>query len=231
MENIIVFIVLIGSIVFIHQSINTKDIHLFRHFPGNQSGDASGKIYLYDEVTKKVINSSSIPMISMTNEIHWTANSAYFKADIYPNISNPWRLPRPVKMDYTKIEELDTLKIIREFSSFDKLQSITIQKPISSCWKPINYESYDKNGNKDFEWQKQYSTSKESSCDFTSYIIHYQYYKNKKIVKDYFEHSACDDCETYSCGTKTEWDSLGNIMNKENYQDCNINFKPNKNYR
>lgn len=65
-------------------------------FPGH-SGDASGKVYLYDEVEKKVINSASIAMVWMTGEIQWEKDMAYFKGDNYPTILEPWKLPRPIR--------------------------------------------------------------------------------------------------------------------------------------
>jgi hypothetical protein len=64
-----------------------------------QSGDASGKVYLYDEVNKKIIDCANIPMIWMTGEIQWDENVAYFKSDDYPNIINPWKLPRPIRQN------------------------------------------------------------------------------------------------------------------------------------
>ncbi len=71
--------------------------YLIPHFIG-QSGDASGRVYLYDEVSKKVINKAKIKMIGMTTEIVWEEEIAYFKGDDYPTILNPWRLPRKIKL-------------------------------------------------------------------------------------------------------------------------------------
>jgi len=64
--------------------------------PG-QSGDAAGKVFLYDEVEKRVINSATIPILWMTEAIVWDQDNAYFKGTYYPYAGNPWRLPRPIQ--------------------------------------------------------------------------------------------------------------------------------------
>jgi hypothetical protein len=46
--------------------------------PG-QSGDASGKVFLYDEIEKKVINSGKIPMVSMTSDIEYLEIASVFE--------------------------------------------------------------------------------------------------------------------------------------------------------
>ena len=57
---------------------------------------ASGVIYLYDEIEDKIINNAHIDLLWLTPEINWTKNTAYFIGDEYPNIMEPWKLPRPI---------------------------------------------------------------------------------------------------------------------------------------
>lgn len=64
-------------------------------FPGG-GGDASGIVFLYDEVQKKVIGKAKISMVSNTSSIEWSGNKAYFVGDDYPSIVDPWKLPRPI---------------------------------------------------------------------------------------------------------------------------------------
>ena len=189
--------------------------------PGG-SGDASGKVFLYDEVEKKVINSASIAIMWTVGDIEWDKNNAYFIGEEYPNILEPWHLPRPIKMPYTKIEESDGTRIIKEFNSFDKLHSITVDEFVSACWKSVHYEAYDEQGNISFEWQKNYSEDLKSTCDFTSYIIHYRTYENRKLVSERFEHSSCDECKIFACGKETTWDSKGNIKTQIQHDDCKL---------
>jgi len=64
--------------------------------PG-QSGDAAGKVYLYDEVENKIINNATIPILWMTESIVWEEDKAYFKGTDYPHAGKPWSLPRPLQ--------------------------------------------------------------------------------------------------------------------------------------
>jgi hypothetical protein len=64
--------------------------------PGG-GGDHSGKLFLYDEVKKKVIGKAETQMISRAGDIMWGTTTAYYVGDEYPTIINPWKLPRPVR--------------------------------------------------------------------------------------------------------------------------------------
>lgn len=209
-------------------SVYASKYHYENFIPkmSGQSGDAARKVFLYDEVERKIPNSAKIPMLWMTDEMVWEENEAYLKGADYPNISDPWHLPRPIKMPYTQTEENDSVRIIREYSAFDELSSVTTQKQISACWKPINYEAYDEQGNKTLEWQIYHSKAEESTCDFTSYYAHYRHYQNGKLIRELFKHAGCDDCESYPCGTETAWDEAGKIIFQEKYGDCDVNFRP-----
>ena len=66
-----------------------------RYMPymAGHAGDAAGKVYLYDELEKKVIASARIPIMWMTEGIIWEEGKAYFKDLDYPSADNPWILP------------------------------------------------------------------------------------------------------------------------------------------
>lgn len=189
--------------------------------PGG-SGDASGKAYLYDEIKHQLINSASVAIMWTITDIQWEDNKAYFIGEDAPTISNPWLLPRPIKMPYTKTDELDTIKTIKEYSSFDKLQSITILKPINSCWKPLSYQAFDDRGNKLSSWAKRYFQSSNSTCDFTPYFMHALEFDKGALVKEYSYNAACDDCETSPCGTESTWDHDGKVIATKVHKGCEI---------
>ena len=63
--------------------------------PGG-GGDASGKVFLYDEVTKRTLYSAPIAMLWMVDGIKWTDSTAYFVGETHPNVLDPWKLPRPI---------------------------------------------------------------------------------------------------------------------------------------
>ncbi len=70
---------------------------LFSMRMSDDNGDASGKVFLYDEIEKKIINQAKIPMISLTRDLLWADSIAYYKRENdYPNITNPWKLPRSI---------------------------------------------------------------------------------------------------------------------------------------
>ena len=69
--------------------------NFINRFPSGGS-DASGVVYLYDEIEDKIINKAHIGMLWLTPEINWTKNTAYFTGDEHPNIIKPWKLPRPI---------------------------------------------------------------------------------------------------------------------------------------
>ncbi len=61
-------------------------------------GDARGRLVLYDEIEKKIIDKGEIIMLSLTPEIQWEENHAYYIGEEnYPNILRPWTLPRKIK--------------------------------------------------------------------------------------------------------------------------------------
>jgi hypothetical protein len=190
--------------------------------PG-QSGDASGKVFLYDEIEKKVINSGDIPMVSMTSEIEWAETEAYFKSDFYPNADNTWKLPRPLKPPPPKALADGT---VITFSSLGNKLDQSKFEMVSGCKKLTSYTSYNGLGEPILEWNKTYSKAKTESCDFTSYIIHEKRYRQNILIAETFKHSGCDDCETYPCGTWQNFDASGKLLDSMVYEPCNLNFRP-----
>jgi hypothetical protein len=190
--------------------------------PG-QSGDASGKVYLYDEIEKKVINSGDIPMISLVGDIEWTETEAYFKSDFYPNAANTWKLPRKLKQPSAK--ELEDGTIIT-FSILGYKADESKFEMVSGCKKMISYTSYNSLGEPLLEWKKEYSKAETESCDFTSYIIHEKRYMQNKLVAESYKHAGCDDCEFYPCGIWRNYDAFGSLIDSAVYKPCNVNFRP-----
>ena len=63
-----------------------------------RSSDASGRVYLYDEIEKRIIYSSHIGMVGNSQDIKWFEDYARDKATIY------WKLPRKIHIDSTVVE-------------------------------------------------------------------------------------------------------------------------------
>jgi hypothetical protein len=190
--------------------------------PG-QSGDASGKVFLYDEIEKKVINSGQIPMISLVGDIEWTETEAYFKSDFYPNAADTWKLPR--KLEQPPAKELEDGTIIT-FSILGYKADESKFEMVSGCKKMISYISYNSLGEPLIEWQKEYSKAETETCDFTSYIIHEKKYMQNKLMAETYMHSSCDDCESYPCGIWRNFDLSGKLLDSTIYESCNVNFRP-----
>jgi hypothetical protein len=190
--------------------------------PG-QSGDASGKVFLYDEIEKKVINSGNIPMISLVGDIMWTETEAYFASDFYPSPTNAWKLPR--KLIQRPDTELADGTVIT-FSPLGYKVDESKYEMINGCKKVTSYQSFNAYGETMLEWWKDYSKAKTESCDFNSYIIHEKQYMQNKLVAETFKHSGCDDCEAYPCGVWRNYDASGKLIDSVIYKPCNINFRP-----
>jgi hypothetical protein len=190
--------------------------------PG-QSGDASGKVYLHDEIENKVINSGYIPMISLVGDIEWTETEAYFKSDFYPTVTDAWQLPR--KLIQRPDAELADGTIIT-FSPLGYKVDESKFETVSGCKKMTSYTSYNGLGQPMLEWWKDYSKAKTESCDFTSYIIHEKQYMQNKLVKETYKHSGCDECESYPCGIWRNYDASGKLLDSVVYEPCNLNFRP-----
>ena len=63
--------------------------------PGN-GGDATGKVFLYDEIEGEVIKSAPISILWTAGSINWNDSIAYFYGEENPTILEPWNLPRPI---------------------------------------------------------------------------------------------------------------------------------------
>ncbi len=189
--------------------------------PG-QSGDASGKVFLYDEIEKKVINSGTIPMISLTGDIEWAETEAYFASDFYPSATDAWKLPR--KLIQRPDTELADGTIIT-FSPLGYKVDESKYEMINGCKKMTSYKSFNAYGDIMLEWKKMYSKAKTETCDFSSYIIHEKQYMQNKLVKETFMHAGCDDCDSYPCGVWKNYDANGNALDSIEYPPCNIDIR------
>jgi hypothetical protein len=199
--------------------------HIYENFlPAmlGQSGDASGKVYLYDEIEKKVINSGNIPMISLVADVVWAETEAYFKSDFYPNASDAWQLPR--KLVQPPPKELSDGTIIT-FSPLGYKVDESKFEMISGCKKMTSYISYNGLGQPMLEWRKEYSKAETESCDFTSYIIHEKKYFQNKLVAESYKHGGCDECESYPCGIWKNYDASGKFLDSAIHEPCSVDFK------
>jgi len=190
--------------------------------PGG-SGDASGKVFLYDEVEHKTIGKAEITMISMTGDIKWDENSACFVGEDYPNALNPWKLPRPVKQPKIVIEE-DTIsleKVVREYALDNSLKYESKMKIVNGCQKTIAWKSYH-NKQLQTEWNKEYATDSNQTCDFSAYILYQNDYENGKLKLKSEYYAGSDQSEEVPCGSWIYYDSKGKITKTENRGKCDI---------
>lgn len=70
------------------------------NFPFVKSGDASGKVHVYDELENKLVSSSSIAMIANINNMEWNEDSFYQKSDI--SIKLPRKIDKKIITSYQK---------------------------------------------------------------------------------------------------------------------------------
>ena len=130
--------------------------YLWTYFIPMSPGDGNskpGKIYLFDNLTKQVIDDGEIDFISDIKDIEWTENSAYFKQERKPNILEPWVLPTKIKLPYNKIIENKNSQIVYEYNSFDQLNSIRKDTIINNQRIGIEYKTFDENGKLRYAWK------------------------------------------------------------------------------
>ena len=140
--------------------------------PGDGSSKP-GKVFLYDNLTKQIIDDGEIDFISELKDIEWTENTAYFKQEKEPNILNPWILPRKIKLPYNKIIKKNNSEVVYEYNSFDKLISIGRDTIVNNKKIGVEYKTYDENGKLIFAW-KVYKFN-----DKFSYVNYYNYNEGK----------------------------------------------------
>jgi len=63
-----------------------------RSSPFIEYGDLRGKVYLYDNIEKKIINSASLSKIKFGKDVQWSKNRVSFKDKNLP----VWKLPREI---------------------------------------------------------------------------------------------------------------------------------------
>ncbi len=146
--------------------------YLFSMAPGDGSSKP-GKVFLYDNLTKQIIDDGEIDFISELKDIEWTENTAYFKQEKEPNILNPWILPRKIKLPYNKIIKKNNSEVVYEYNSFDKLISIGRDTIVNNKKIGVEYKTYDENGKLIFAW-KVYKFN-----DKFSYVNYYNYNEGK----------------------------------------------------
>ena len=130
--------------------------YLYTYFLSMAPGDGNskrGKVYLFDNLTKEIIEEAEIDAISNVIDIEWTEKTAYFKQTQKPNSLEPWNLPNRVKLPYNKQVLGEKSQTIYEYDSFDKLFSIRKDTIISNKIIMLKYDSFDKLGNKSFGWE------------------------------------------------------------------------------
>ena len=68
---------------------------LYLPIPFRRYGDMSGKVYLYDEVEKKIIDSAPIEMTSLAIDVRWRKNEAHFIGGDFTTFI----LPREIRLE------------------------------------------------------------------------------------------------------------------------------------
>lgn len=106
--------------------------------------DQAGKIYLYDELEKRIIYSCEVDAVSLTNEIVWENNLAYFKDNTTGITANsPWVLARPIQA----IDSITTTEKIKSNQvSENKVPSFVLNIPSGKTLKKLlenDFEFYD----------------------------------------------------------------------------------------
>lgn len=181
-------------------------------FPG-QGSDAPGKIYLYDEVEKKVLASGHIPMVWMLGDIEWSEDRAYFKGDSEID----WRLPRKVKMPYS-IEYPDN--VYKVFSPFGEIQEDGQYIEVNGQRLILCMRFYDENYNVSIEHLFNYFPEKTDEDKEPWTIVTSRFYRNRKLYREYCFQGYRRSVNDY-CGIEKEFDEeTGKVLSEIKHGDC-----------
>ena len=187
--------------------------------PGHGS-DGRGKIFLYDEVEKKIIHSAKISILWTTSEIRWEENAAYYIGEDYPHILDPWRLPRKIKMPYYR-DFPDGIR--RKYSSFDKLIEEWQSREINGISRLESERYFDADGNVTIENEYTYYPEKVKDRDIWS-VVTQKFYENGQLTsiqnREGYERSSGE-----KCGTWIKYDRDGNVIEEEFFGDCANHIK------
>lgn len=185
--------------------------------PGGGS-DASGKVFLYDEIEKKIIASGSISMVGLTGEIEWTEDEAYFKGGVYPNITNPWKLPRKVKLPYTVEKPKGTFTkysplgwVMHEYQ-MDTIAGIRLKTGIETY--------YWEDGTISLQYEYQYLPEKTKDGRPWKIATYKDYFKGKLVgISQKMGYHM--NYPHKPCGLQIEYDGDGTIIKQDTLKDCN----------
>lgn len=182
-------------------------------FPG-QGSDASGKIYLYDEVEKKVLESGHIPMVWMIGDIEWSEDRAYFKGDSEVD----WKLPRKVKMPY-RVEYPDNA--YKVFSPFGELHEEGQFIEINGEKIQSYMRFYDKDNNITIEHLYKYFTENKNNENDPWYVVTSRFYEKGKLYKEYQRQAYRQINMDKRCGVEKNFDrETGEVISEIKHGDC-----------
>lgn len=215
-------------------SVYSSSYHsnIFRMAMPGQGGDQKGKLFLYDEIEKKVIATGEIVMISLTGDIQWEKNSAYYIGDDYPNSLNYWELPREIKFPFrvnypnniTKMFRPDSSTVLWESRKENVLGlNLEVYKCDFNNKNEITLETFTEY----FPELKKVDTIKEGTnlLELIPRVITQKLCRNGVLTnfqktKGYYNSSNCE------CGVSISYSQNGDIISKINYEDCyNKNFE------
>ena len=181
-------------------------------FPG-QSGDASGKVYLYDEIENKVIGSGEIPMLWMVPDVIFTENEAYYKGGDWIR----WKLPRKILLREFRVKFPDG--VYKELTPFGELWHEYQIKDIEGI-RVTMYDYYYGDGYPSIEHDYEYFPDKVEDGKIW-YVLSSKFYREGKLESKYYTKGYYNHIITEKCGMDVRYNiSTGEIIEMKYWGDC-----------
>ncbi|MGH1339029.1 MAG: hypothetical protein ACRBFS_23130 [Aureispira sp.] len=155
----------------VYSAAYNYEMFLFK--PPGDGGSASGKVFLYDEIEKKVLSSQSIDMVSYGNDVQWLKQEAYYIGENVPR----FELPRPIRLD-TTIRMPDG--VCKKYTPLGVLKNSYQIKQINGVSYRVYDIYYNKDGSKSIEHRIQFFPNRKKGEEIWQ-IRTYKSYQNQKL--------------------------------------------------